>query len=146
MRDDAEASQTSNIFDVNATAVAVGTGKLLTPESYRAMISTGLRGKTTALPGCATCFPQSEGYSYGLGIVTTGDWVMQDPLFSGEAGAFAYLPSKKVAVALALTFDEDAFAPDGSYKSEVGSNAADPVWRQIAAVVAPEDPPPTMKP
>ena len=140
------AIQTSNIFDVNATAVAVGTGKLLTPESYRAMISTGLRGKTTALPGCATCFPQSEGYSYGLGIVTTGDWVMQDPLFSGEAGAFAYLPSKKVAVALALTFDEDAFAPDGSYKSEVGSNAADPVWRQIAAVVAPEDPPPALRP
>jgi len=140
------AIQTSNIFDVNATAVAVGTGKLLTPESYRAMISTGLRGKTTALPGCATCFPQSEGYSYGLGIVTTGDWVMQDPLFSGEAGAFAYLPSKKVAVALALTFNEDAFAPDGSYKSEVGSNAADPVWRQIAAVVAPEDPPPALRP
>jgi len=140
------AIQTSNIFDVNATAVAVGTGKLLTPDSYRAMISTGLRGKTTALPGCATCFPQSEGYSYGLGIVTTGDWVMQDPLFSGEAGAFAYLPSKKVAVALALTFDEDAFAPDGSYKSEVGSNAADPVWRQIAAVVAPEDPPPALRP
>jgi CubicO group peptidase (beta-lactamase class C family) len=140
------AIQTTNIFDVSATAVAVGTGKLLSPESYRAMISTGLRGKTTALPGCGTCFPQSEGYSYGLGIVTTGDWVMQDPLFSGEAGAFAYLPSKKVAIALALTFDEDAFGPDGSYKSEVGSNAADPVWRQIAAVVAPEDPPPTMKP
>ena len=140
------AVQTTNIFDVNATAVAVGTGKLLSPESYAAMVSTGLRGKTTALPGCVTCFPQSEGYSYGLGIVTTGDWVMQDPLFSGEAGAFAYLPSKKVAVALALTFTEDAFAPDGSYQSEVGSNAADPVWRQIAAVVAPEDPPPTMKP
>jgi len=140
------AIQTTNIFDVNATAVAVGTGKLLSPESYATMVSTGLRGKTTTLPGCATCFPQSEGYSYGLGIVTTGDWVMQDPLFSGEAGAFAYLPSKKVAIALALTFTEDAFGPDGSYKSEVGSNAADPVWRQIAAVVAPENPPPTMKP
>jgi CubicO group peptidase (beta-lactamase class C family) len=140
------AIQTTNIFDVNATAVAVGTGKLLSPESHAAMVSTGLRGKTTALPGCVTCFPQSEGYSYGLGIVTTGDWVMQDPLFSGEAGAFAYLPSKKVAVALALTFTEDAFGPDGSYKSEVGSNAADPVWRQIAAVVAPTDAPPMMKP
>ena len=140
------AIQTTNIFDVNATAVAMGTGKLLSPESYQAMISTGLRGKTTALPGCATCFPQSEGYSYGLGIVTTGDWVVQDPLFSGEAGAFAYLPSKKVAIALALTFAEDAFAPDGSYKSEVGGNAADQVWREIATVVAPEDPPPTRKP
>lgn len=139
------AIQTTNIFDMNATAVAIGTGKLLSPESYQAMISTGLRGKTTVLPGCATCFAQSEGYSYGMGIVTTGDWVMQDPLFSGEAGAFAYLPSKKVAIAVALTFTEDAFAPDGSYKSEVGSNAADPLWRQIAAVVAPTDPPPMLK-
>ena len=130
---------------MNATAVGIGTGKLLSPQSYQAMISTGLRGKTTALPGCTTCFPQSEGYSYGLGIVTTGNWLMQDPLFSGEAGAFAYLPSQKVAVALALTFAEDAFAPDGSYKPEVGSNAADYVWREIATAVAPDDPPPTKK-
>jgi hypothetical protein len=127
---------------VNATAVAIGTGKLLSPESYQAMISTGLRGKTTALPGCATCFPQSERYSYGLGIVTTGNWLVQNPLFSGEAGAFGYLPSKKVAIALALTFAEDAFSPDGSYKSEVSSNAAVPVLQEIATVVAPEDPPP----
>jgi CubicO group peptidase (beta-lactamase class C family) len=140
------AIQTSNIFDVNETAIAIGTGKLLSQESYKAMISTGLRGKTTALPGCVTCFPQGEQYSYGLGIVTTGNWVMQDPLFFGEAGAFAYLPSKKVAIALALTFTEDAFAPDGSYKSEVGGNAADQVWREIATVVAPEDQPPPRSP
>jgi CubicO group peptidase (beta-lactamase class C family) len=139
------AIQTTNIVDTNATAVGMGTGKLLSPESYQAMISTGLRGKTRALPGCATCFPQSEAYSYGLGIVTTGNWVMQDPLFSGEAGAFAYLPSQKVAIALALTFTEDAFAPDGSYKPEVGSNAADRVWREIATVLAPDDAPPVMK-
>jgi hypothetical protein len=110
------------------------------------MISTDLRGKTAALPGCVTCFPQSRLYSYGLGIVTTGDWLLQDPLFSGEAGAFAYLPSKRVAIALALTFTEDAFAQDGSYKSEVGNNAADLVWREIATVVAPQDPPPVAKP
>ncbi len=140
------AIQTTNIFDVNETAVAIGTGKLLSQQSHNTMISTGLRGKTTALPGCVTCFPQSEAYSYGLGIVTTGNWLMQNPLFSGEAGAFAYLPSKKVAIALALTFTEDAFAPDGSYKSEVGSNAADRVWREIATVVAPEDPPPPVNP
>jgi hypothetical protein len=131
---------------VNATAVAMGTGTLLSPESYKMMISTDLRGKTTAQPGCVTCFPQSEAYSYGLGIVTTGNWLMQNPLFSGEAGAFAYLPSKKVAIAVALTFAEDAFAPDGSYKPEVGSNAVDPVWRQIATVVAPDDPPPPFNP
>jgi hypothetical protein len=131
---------------MNETAVAIGAGKLLSPQSYHTMISTGLRGKTTALPGCATCYPQSEDYSYGLGIVTTGNWLMQDPLFSGEAGAFAYLPSKKVAIALALTFTQDAFGPDGGYKPEVGDNAADQVWREIATVVAPKDPPPARRP
>jgi CubicO group peptidase (beta-lactamase class C family) len=139
------AIQTSNIFDVTETAVGIGTGKLLSPESYQKMISTGLRGKTTALPGCATCGRSDEFYSYGLGIVTTGNWLMQDPLFSGEAGAFAYLPSQKVAIGLALTFSQDAFAADGSYKPEVTSNAADAVWREIATVLAPNDPPPTKK-
>jgi CubicO group peptidase (beta-lactamase class C family) len=137
------AIQTTNIFDATATAVGIGTGKLLSPESYRAMISTGLRGRTTALPDCGkTCFPQNETYSYGLGIVTSGNWVTQVPLFAGEAGAFAYLPSKKVAIALAVTFTEDAFGPDGSYKPEVGGNAADQVWREIGAALAPDDPPP----
>jgi hypothetical protein len=109
------------------------------------MISTDLRGKTKALPGCATCGRSDEFYSYGLGIVTTGNWLMQDPLFSGEAGAFAYLPSQKVAIGLALTFSQDAFAADGSYKPEVTPNAADTVWREIATVLAPNDPPPTKK-
>ena len=54
---------------------------------------------------------------------------MQDPLFSGEAGAFAYLPSQKVAISLALTFTEDAFGPDGNYTEATGANAADLVWR-----------------
>ena len=139
------AIQTSNIFDVTETAVGIGTGKLLSPESYQKMISTDLRGKTKAVPGCATCFPQSEGYSYGLGIVTTGNWLIQNPLFSGEAGTFAYLPSQKVAIGLALTFSQDAFAADGSFKPEVTSNAADAAWREIATILAPNDPPPTKK-
>ncbi len=137
------AIQTTNIFDLDTTAIALGTGKLLSPESYKKMVSTDLRGKTTALPVCpATCFAQNDNYSYGLGIVETGNWLMQDPLFSGEAGAFAYLPSQKVAISLALTFTEDAFGPDGSYTEATGANAADLVWRQIGALVAPNDPPP----
>ncbi len=106
------------------------------------MVSTDLRGKTTALPGCPTCLPQNDNYSYGLGIIETGDWLSQDPLFSGEAGAFAYLPSQKAAVSVAVTFAEDAFGPDGGYTEATGPNAADLVWRAIGAVVAPSDPPP----
>lgn len=137
------AIQTTNIFDLDKTAIAMGTGKLLSPESYQKMVSTDLRGKTTTLPVCpATCFPQSDKYSYGYGIVETGNWLMQDPLFSGEAGAFAYLPSQKLAISIALTFNEDAFAPDGSFVQATGNNAADLLWRDIGVAIAPNDQPP----
>ena len=139
------AIQTTNIFDLNETAVGIGTGKLLSPESYKKMVSTDLRGKTTALPGCPTCIAQNESYTYGLGIMTTGNWLVQNPLFSGEAGAYAYLPSQKAAIAIAVTFTEEAFGPDGSYTEATGGNAADLVWREIGRVVAPNDPPPTKK-
>ena len=131
------AIQTSNIFDLHATAVAIGTGRLLSPESYRAMVSTDLRGKTTALPGCNTCFAQSIGYTYGLGIVITGNWLIQNPMFFGGAGLEAYLPSQKVAIALAVTYEPAAFDDAGNYKNE-----ADTIFRKIGAVLAPTDAPP----
>jgi CubicO group peptidase (beta-lactamase class C family) len=139
------AIETTNIFDLSETANAIGTGKLLSPESYKKMVSTDLRGKTTAIPGCPTCIAQSDAYTYGLGIVISGNWLLQDPLFSGQAGVFAYLPSQKVSIALALTLNEDAFGPDGSYVETTGANAADLVWREIAAVVAPNDRPPAQR-
>ena len=45
------AIQTTNIYDMEATAVGIGSGKLLTAESYKKMVSTALRGKTTSRPG-----------------------------------------------------------------------------------------------
>jgi CubicO group peptidase (beta-lactamase class C family) len=132
------AIQTTDIYDLNGTAVAVGTGKLLSPESYREMLTKDLIGKTTEVAGCGSCIPQTTNYTYGLGIVSSGNWVQQTPLFSGEAGAFAFLPSKKIAVAVAVTFDPAAFDPStGEYK-----NYADILWRKIAIVLAPDDPPP----
>ena len=139
------AIQTTDIVDMDTTAIAIGTGKLLSPDSYQKMISTSLRGFGEAVPGCPTCAKQTEQYSYGMGIVTTGNWVMQDPLFSGQAGAFAYLPSQKVAVSLALTVSKEGFAPDGSYTPETTDNAADAVWREIAAALVPNDAPPLKK-
>jgi CubicO group peptidase (beta-lactamase class C family) len=131
------AIQTTNIYDLNTTAVAIGTGKLLSPESYQKMITKDLIGKTTTVPGCLTCFPQQVGYTYGLGIVSSGDWLMQNPLFAGEAGAFAYLPARKVAIAVVVTFMPEAFTSPSSPK-----NSADYLWRRIAAVLVPGDAPP----
>lgn len=135
------AIQTTDIHDLHATAIAVGTGTLLSPESYRLMTSTDLRGTTTPVEGCTTCIPQSEGYSYGVGLVTSGDWLLQNPYFAGEAGAFAYLPSRKIAIAVVVTLDEDAFGPDGLHPT----NEGDALWRQIGLLLAPDDPPPIRK-
>jgi len=131
------AIETTNIYDLNATAVAIGTGKLLSPASYQKMITKDLIGKTTMVPGCLTCLPQQVGYAYGLGIVSSGDWLLQNPLFAGESGAFAYLPARKVAIAVVVTFTPQAFTSPNSPK-----NSADYLWRRIAAVLVPADAPP----
>lgn len=131
------AIQTTNIYDMEATAVGVGSGKLLSTGSYKKMVSTALRGRTHAQPGCPTCFEQNEGYTYGLGIITSGDWLMQNPLFSGYASVEAYLPAQKVAIAVAVTYGPEAFDEQGNY-----SNQADILFRKIGAVVAPNDAPP----
>ncbi|SBO44532.1 serine hydrolase [Cyanobium sp. NIES-981] len=133
----AGAVQTTTLDDLHATAVGIGGGALLTPASYRAMVNTDLRGRTTALPGCGTCFPQSEGYTFGMGIVTTGRWLTQNPLFGGYAAAFGYHPQRRIAIAVAVTFREEAFQPDGTYVNE-----ADRLFRRLGALLPPEDPPP----
>jgi CubicO group peptidase (beta-lactamase class C family) len=131
------AIQTTNIYDMEATAVGVGSGKLLLADSYKKMVSTALRGKTHTQPGCPTCFDQNEGYTYGLGIITSGDWLLQNPLFSGCAGVEAYLPAQKVAIAVAVTYAAEAFDDQGNY-----SNQADILFRKIGAVMAPSEAPP----
>ena len=130
------AIQTTTIDDLHTTAIAVGTGSLLTGPSYSAMTTKNLIGQTTTLEGCSTCFPQESTYTYGLGVVSTGDWLMQNPLFAGEASAFAYLPSRKVAIAVTTTFQPEAFTgPDSP------ANAADLLWRRIATELVPEEAP-----
>lgn len=131
------AIQTTNIYDMEATAVGIGSGRLLTSDSYKKLVSTDLRGKTRAQPGCPTCFDQNDGYTYGLGIVISGKWLMQNPLFSGEAAVEAYLPSQRVAIAVAVTFAPEAFDDQGNY-----TNQADILFRKIGAEVAPNEAPP----
>lgn len=131
------AIQTSNIDDLLESAIAIGTGKLLSAESYKAMTSTDLRGKTTAIPGCVNCRPLDEFQTYGLGLWITGDWLFQNPLFFGYAAVNAYLPSQKIAIAVAVTYEEAAFGSEGQY-----SNGGDALFRKIGAYLAPDDAPP----
>jgi CubicO group peptidase (beta-lactamase class C family) len=131
------AIQTTNIYDMEATAVGIGSGRLLSADSYKKMVSTDLRGKTHKQPGCTTCDEMTDAYTYGLGIVISGNWLVQNPLFGGYGAIEAYLPSQKIAIAAAVTFAPEAFDDQGNY-----SNAADPLFRKIAAELAPDDAPP----
>jgi CubicO group peptidase (beta-lactamase class C family) len=131
------AIQTTNIYDMEATAVGIGSGKLLTTDSYKKLVSTDLRGKTHKQPGCTTCDEMTNAYTYGLGIVISGNWLVQNPMFGGYGAIEAYLPSQKIAIAAAVTFNPEAFDDQGNY-----SNAADPLFRRVAAELAPDDAPP----
>lgn len=111
------AVQTTNIYDLEATAVGIGSGKLLSPESYKAMVTPD--------------------HGYGLGIVTSGNWLLQHTIFAGESAVEGYLPSQKIAIAVAVTYDSIAFDDQGNYRNE-----ADGLFRKIGAELAPNDVPP----
>ncbi len=135
------AIQTTNIYDMEATAVGIGSGKLLTADSYKKMVSTDLRGKTHKQAGCTTCDEMTDVYTYGLGIVISGNWLLQNPLMSGYAALEAYLPSQKIAIAIAATYAPEAFDDQGDYRNE-----ADTVFRKVAGELAPDDAPPMPPP
>jgi CubicO group peptidase (beta-lactamase class C family) len=131
------AIQTTNVYDMEASAAGIGSGKLLSKDSYDTMVSTDLRGKAHPLPGCTTCGELNDVFTYGMGLVISGDWLLQNPLFAGEAGVAAYLPSKKIAIAIAVTYQPEAFDDQGNY-----SNAGDTLFRKIGTALAPDDAPP----
>ena len=131
------AIQTTTIYDMEASASGLGSGKLLSKDSYEKFSSTGLRGKTSAIPGCTTCMEMNDGYTYGMGVVISGNWLLQNPLFAGEAGVMAYLPAKKISLAVAVTYQPEAFDDQGNYRNE-----ADTLFRRIATELAPDDAPP----
>jgi len=134
------ANETTNIDDMTRTAVEVGTGTLLSRSSYHAMTDPNLLGFGHSEPSCApSCFEQTNLYNFGLGVVRSGSWLLQDPLLSGEGATEAYLPSQKIAIAVVVTFLPAAFDSQGNY-----SNSSDPIFRAIGAYMAPTDPPPAV--
>jgi CubicO group peptidase (beta-lactamase class C family) len=132
--------ETTNIYDLTATAAGIGSGKLLSRSSYQAQTGPNLLGFGTNVPNCTdlACAKQTNGYNYGLGIVRSGSWLYQNPLFAGTGATEAYLPSGKIAIAVAVTFDPAAFDDQGSEP-----NASTQIFQAIGAYLAPHDAPPS---
>jgi CubicO group peptidase (beta-lactamase class C family) len=133
------ANETTNIDDMITTAVKVGTGALLSKSSYEAMTGPHLLGFGKKQDSCApSCGTQTNVYNYGLGVVRSGSWLLQNPLLGGLGAIEAYLPSKKIAIAVAVTFTPEAFDSQGNY-----ANPSDTLFRSIGTYLAPDDAPPT---
>jgi CubicO group peptidase (beta-lactamase class C family) len=131
-------TQTTNIYDEATTAQEVGSGALLSKSSYQAMTGPNLLGFGQTTAQCPTCHKQINVYNYGLGLVRSGSWLVQNPLLDGYASVAADLPSKKIAIAVSVTFGPGAFDSQGNYP-----NSSDTIFRQMGAYMAPGEAPPT---
>ncbi len=130
------AAETTNIYDMTKTAQGIGSGALLSKSSYQAQTGPNLLGFGHKQPGCA-CVKQTNRYNFGLGIVRTGSWLLETPSFGGYGAAEAYLPSEKIAIAVAITFAPRGFDAHGNW-----TNSSDPIFRAIGAYLAPNNRPP----
>ncbi len=132
------AIQTTNIDDMAATAVAFGEGTILSPESHAAQVDPMLVGFGAPLEGCQACRTLTEAYAFGLGVVLSGPWILENPLLAGYGSVAAYLPGRKIAIAAVTTFGEGSFDEEGNL---VAGRASWEIFAAIAAMLAPEDAP-----
>lgn len=113
------AVMTTNIADALKSAVAFGEGTLLTPDSQKAMMA----------PDTGKFAPWNDTMWYGLGVFVINGWVVQNPSFAGYAATIAYLPSRKLAIAVTATMKPGA---------SLDGNLSTTVLSAIAAYLAPE--------
>ncbi len=126
------AVQVTDIADLARSMEAVGTGALLSRQSFNAQAGSNLVGFGHAQAGCAACRYNSKAFNYGLGVINVGPWVTQTKIFAGSGAAVGYLRSHKLTVAVATTYLPSAFDGKGDYK-----DASDAILVSLANVVAP---------
>lgn len=96
---------TSDICDLEISARAVGTGRLLSEADQRVLLdpgTVGLGGPTATCPA-TICIRHTEEHHYGLGVVVKNGWIQQTPSFAGYAAVQSYLPGRDIAIAVATT-------------------------------------------
>jgi CubicO group peptidase (beta-lactamase class C family) len=115
------AIMTTDIPDMLTSFAAIGEGALVSPASHAAQTE----------PATAKFPPWTAQRYYGLGVFVIGDWVVQNPSFSGYAATVAYLPARKLAIATSVTL---------AAGNTTEKNLSTEVLKDIAAYLAPESP------
>ncbi|MFJ9826295.1 serine hydrolase domain-containing protein [Streptomyces sp. NPDC101160] len=123
---------TSDVCDMTRSAQGIGSGELISRHSYRTLLNPGTVGLGHPTKKCPAdiCLKQTEAKHFGLGVIVANTWLLQNPSFSGYAAIQAYLPSKRLAIAVSATKTPDT----------AEGNMAEVVAKRIAAALAPEHP------
>ncbi|WP_327739668.1 beta-lactamase family protein [Streptomyces nojiriensis] len=121
----------THICDLARSAEVVGTGELLSPQSFKVQLNPGTVGLGGNTPGCAPkdCFRQLPARHFGYGVIVQNGWIQSNPSFAGYAAIQAYLPSEHLAIAVSTTV-----GPKGPE-----TNTAQTIAGRIAAALAPEN-------
>jgi CubicO group peptidase (beta-lactamase class C family) len=130
------AVETTDIADLTRTAIGIGSGRLLTKRSHRLQIDPHI-GFGHPQHGCERCTKLTRRYGFGYGVVRNGSWILQNPLFGGYAAIESYLPSKRISIALAVTFKASTY----DYKGNPSSYWTTTLYAKIGKILAPSDPP-----
>ena len=101
-------SMASTLDDLMRWAPALGTGELLTPESYDVMTAPSTVGKG----------PMTEDLYYTFGIGVSEGWIITNPSLQGYTQILAYLPDEELTVVLAATKNRGA-DPDTHFATEI---------------------------
>lgn len=130
----AGAVMTTDITDLRLSAEAIMRGSLLSSKSFAAQTDArlvGLGDPAACPPGI--CKKNTEAVHYGMGLLVSGPWLMQNPLFSGYSASIGMLPERGISIAVAATQGPQA-DPD--------RNGSEALMLAIARQVAPDKPVP----
>jgi pimeloyl-ACP methyl ester carboxylesterase len=72
-----------DVSGLDSLVSGAGMGALLSPESHQAQVGSSLLGFGSASAGCPSCRTLDQRFNYGLGVVLSRSWILQNPLFFG---------------------------------------------------------------
>ncbi|MDI2127572.1 serine hydrolase domain-containing protein [Yinghuangia seranimata] len=96
---------TGDICDVASSAEGIGAGRLLSPHGYQELLDPGTVGLGGPTKDCPpdVCVANTEELHYGMSVLVLGDWIVQNPSFSGYAAAQGYSSQTGLALAVSTT-------------------------------------------
>ena len=100
---------TSTIGDMIKSAKALGSGALISKAAARERLA----------PTTATLPPFSDTIYYGLGVIVDDQWLVQNPEMQGYTAIMAYLPSRRISLALTATKGQAAAATTTNFSEEL---------------------------